>query len=768
MPSLDPDQFKAYDHPEELARVATEVPGTPEHRLEVRLQVPAIHCAACTTLIEQALGASTESVRAFATTQQVQIRWNPSKTRLSALLERLNEIGYSAIPQSREASSVTRTHEQRQALWQLFVAFFCMMQVMMYALPRYVASLGEFMPDQLQLLRWAEWMLTVPVVFFSAAPLFSAAWSSLALRRVTMDVPVALGISIAFAASTVATFSGEGEVWNDSVTMFVTFLLAGRWLEARLRARTAAGLDRLLTRLPEMVDRVRSGFTEFTESNLERVPAGRLQAGNLIRVAAGQTFPADAVVLDGQSHADESLLTGESNPIPKHPGDAVIAGSQNLDGLLWLKVERTGRATRFGQIADLVQKAADEKPPSAVLADRWAQGFLIAILIAATLSGLIWWWIEPDRALSVVVAVLIVTCPCAISLAMPAVTLAATSKLAESGILLRSPSVLETLAKIDLFAFDKTGTLSTGKLTIEAIEPADATSRFTERECLAIAAAVAQGSLHPIARAITSAMASTVTSTEPGELPTAIQVSEKAGSGLTGGVLYRGERLQVILGRESLVRSGSIPNDSPSQELARLTNDAGRPSTFLAIDQRLVARFAFREDLRADTADTLSTLATSGIRTAVLSGDLAPAVARLTEHLKIDETLAEATPESKYAWVQRMQAQNQLVAVVGDGINDAPMLALANVSIAVGSAAPIAQLGSDVILLSDRLGDLIVLRQIATRSVRVIQQNLFWATAYNAVCVPLALAGAMPPAVAGLGMAGSSLLVILNALRLVR
>jgi len=753
MPRLDPDQFKAYDHPEELARVATEVPGAPDS-LEVRLQVPAIHCAACTTLIEQALGPSTESVRAFATTQQVQIRWNPTKTRLSALLERLNEIGYPAIPQSREAASVTRTHEQRQALWRLFVAFFCMMQVMMYALPRYVASLGELMPDQLQLLRWAEWMLTVPVVFFSAAPLFSAAWSSLALRRVTMDVPVALGISIAFAASTIATFSGEGEVWNDSVTMFVTFLLAGRWLEARLRARTAAGLDRLLTRLPEMVDRVRSGFTEFTESNLERVPAGRLQAGNLIRVAAGQTFPADAVVLDGQSHADESLLTGESNPIPKHRGDAVIAGSQNLDGLLWLKVERTGQATRFGQIADLVQKAADEKPPSAVMADRWAQGFLIAILIAATLSGLIWWWIEPDRALSVVVAVLIVTCPCAISLAMPAVTLAATSKLAESGILLRSPSVLETLAKIDLFAFDKTGTLSTGKLAIEAIELADATSRFTERECLAIAAAVAQGSLHPIARAITSAMASTVTSAEPGELPTAIQVSEKAGSGLTAEVLYRGERLQVILGRESLVRRVAIPSDSPQ--------------TFLAIDQRFVARFAFREDLRADTAETLSALAASGIRTAVLSGDLAPAVARLTEHLKIDETLAEATPESKYAWVQKMQAQNQLVAVVGDGINDAPMLALANVSIAVGSAAPIAQLGSDVILLSDRLGDLMVLRQVATRAVRIIQQNLFWAAAYNAVCVPLALAGAMPPAVAGLGMAGSSLLVILNALRLVR
>jgi Cu2+-exporting ATPase len=548
--------------------------------------------------------------------------------------------------------------------------------------------------------------------------------------------------------------------------MFITFLLAGRWLEARLRARTAAGLDRLLTRLPEMVDRVRSGFTEFTESNLERVPAGRLQPGDRIRIVAGQTFPADAIVVAGQSHADEALLTGESNPIPKRTGDSVIAGSLNLDGLVWLIVERTGRSTRFGQIADLVQKAADEKPPAALMADRWAQGFLVAVLIAAALSGLIWSWIEPERALSVVVSVLIVTCPCAISLAMPAVTLAATSRLAESGILLRSPAVLEALAKIDLFAFDKTGTLSTGKLAIEAIQMAEATSRFTEQECLAIATAVAQGSLHPIAQAISSASASA--SAKTGELPVATQVSEIAGSGVAAEVSFRGERLQVHLGRQSFVRGTAAPNDGPSQEFAEFTKGANSPGTFLAIDHQLVARFAFREDLRADARETLAALAAAGIRIAVLSGDQAPAVARLTEGLDIDETLADATPESKYAWVADMQAKQHLVAVVGDGVNDAPMLALANVSIAVGSAAPIAQLGSDVILLSDRLGDLIVLRRIATRAVRIIRQNLFWAAAYNAVCVPLALAGAMPPAAAGLGMAGSSLFVILNALRLVR
>ena len=248
----------------------------------------------------------------------------------------------------------------------------------------------------------------------------------------------------------------------------------------------------------------------------------------------------------------------------------------------------------------------------------------------------------------------------------------------------------------------------------------------------------------------------------------ATRVSEKAGSGLTAEVLYQGERLQVVLGRQSFIRSAIQPNQSSSPESATLAKVTDRPHTFLAINHRLVARFVFREDLRSDTKETLMALAADGIRLAVLSGDHAPAIARLTENLKVDETLANATPESKYVWVRDMQAQNHLVAVVGDGINDAPMLALANVSIAVGSAAPIAQLGSDVILVANRLSDLIILRQIATRAVRIIRQNLFWAGAYNAVCVPLALAGAMPPAVAGLGMAGSSILVILNALRLVR
>ena len=763
MRSLATETFDAYDLPEELARVAAPVPGTAEPRLEACLQVPAIHCAACTTLIEQALAPWTESIRAVAATQQVQIRWDPGKIKFSALLARLADLGYPALPESREAASLIRVREQRRALWRLFVAFFCMMQVMMYSLPRYVAHLGDLAPDQLQLLRWAEWMLTVPVVCFSATPFFSGAWSALRLRRVSMDLTVALGIAIAFGASTVATLSGEGDVWNDSVTMFVTFLLAGRWLDARLRSQAAAGLDRLLTRLPSRVDRVKEGSRaknceHLIDTDLEPIPSGRLQPGDIVRVSAGQTMPADAIVIAGRSHADESLLTGESDPIPKQPGAAVLAGSQNLDGLIWVRIQCTGAATRFGQIVDLVQRAAVEKPPAAVLADRYAQGFLVAILMAAALAGGIWWWIEPGRAIAVMVAVLIVTCPCAFSLAMPAVTLAATSRLAASGMLLRSPAVIEALAKVDLMAFDKTGTLSDGQMAIEAIELIEARGEFSETDCLAIAAALAQASLHPVARSVVIAAQA-----QHLPMPSRSAVCEHAGSGLVGRVLFNGHPLDVTLGRESLI-PGAL-NPAPGSPISA---HPPSPQTVLTINQRLIARFTFRESLRPDARTTLNRLAAGGIEIAVLSGDRAPAVARLTEGLAISRSLSDATPESKYAWVQAMQSQRRTVAVVGDGINDAPMLALADVSIAVGSAAPIAQLHADIILVSNRLGDLIVLREIAQRAMRAVRQNLLWAGAYNAICVPLALAGAMPPAIAGLGMAGSSLVVILNALRLLR
>jgi Cu2+-exporting ATPase len=769
MGSLATESFDAYDLPEELARVAAEVPGTAEPRLEACLQVPAIHCAACTTLIEQALAPWTESVRAVAATQQVQIRWDPSKIKFSALLARLADLGYPALPESREAASLIRVREQRRALWRLFVAFFCMMQVMMYALPRYVAHLGDLAPDQLQLLRWAEWMLTVPVVCFSATPFFSGAWSAARMRRVSMDLTIALGIVIAFGASTVATFSGEGDVWNDSVTMFVTFLLTGRWLDARLRSQAAAGLERLLTRLPSLVDRVKEGSrakdcAHLIDANVEPIPSGRLQPGDIVRVTAGQTIPADAIVIAGRSHTDESLLTGESEPIPKQSGAAVLAGSRNLDGLIWVRIQRTGAATRFGQIVDLVQRAANEKPPAAVLADRCAQGFLVAILITAALAGGLWWWIEPGRAIAIMVAVLIVTCPCAFSLAMPAVTLAATSRLAASGILLRSPAVIEALAKVDLMAFDKTGTLSDGQMAIEAIELSEVRAGLSDTDCLAIAAALAQNSLHPVARSLVLAAQA-----QQLALPTRLAVCEHAGSGLVGQVLFNGHPLEVTLGRESLVQ-GAL-NPAPGSAMASHPPNPPNPpnpQTSLTINQRLVARFTFRESLRPDARATLDRLATEGIEIAVLSGDRAPAVACLTQGLAISRSLSDATPESKYAWVQGMQSQRRTVAVVGDGINDAPMLALADVSIAVGSAAPIAQLHADIILVSNRLGDLIVLREIAQRAMRTVRQNLLWAGSYNAVCVPLALAGAMPPAIAGLGMAGSSLLVILNALRLLR
>lgn len=746
---MAPRALDLVDDPDELARLATEIEGADPSYLEARLEVPHIHCAACTAMIEQALSPFTETVQANAATRSVRVRWDPTKTCLAALLKHLKDIGYPARLHSRDAAATHEKREQRRALWQLFVSSFCMMQVMMYALPRYLANLDELPPDLLQLMRWAEWMLTVPVICFSATPFFQAARQSLRIGRVSMDVPVAMGISIAFVASTVATFRAEGEVWNDSLTMFVTFLLLGRWLEAALREKARASLERLFSRLPEVVERRAS-----TGNLLEKVPIAQLRPGDEIRVAAGQTFPADGVILTGTSQVDESLLTGESLPISKTAGDVVIAGSLNLDGLLWVCVDKTGGATRFGQIAQLVQRAADEKPPLAQLADRWAQAFLIGVLLAAGCAGIFWLFYEPSKALSVVIAVLIVTCPCALSLAMPTVTLAATTRLAASGVLLRSAQVIESVTTLDLFVFDKTGTLSDGALQLARLELRSDAAGLTGDQCLGIAAAIGDGSIHPVSAALIRAAKDREVA-----LPKVRSTTEHPGRGISAQVQIDDQPRDAFLGRRG---TGTWPVPPATTQ----TVACAGPQASLTIDGQTIARFFLHESLRPDATQTLQALANEGIAIALISGDGSQAVKRLTDSMPISHSLSDATPENKYRWVRQAQRTGHHVAVIGDGINDAPMLARADVSIALGTAAPLAQLRADVVLLADRLSDLVLLRQIAQRAMCIIKQNLAWAATYNALCVPLALAGAMPPWLAGLGMAGSSLLVTLNAQRI--
>jgi len=736
------DNFAVLDDPVEQ-QAFTERVSTPDGEVaESVLLVQGMYCAACADTVEGALqhAPGVLSARVHAATRRLVLRWDPARTQVSALARAVGDTGYRLLPLQQALSISERLKETRQALWRLFVAGFCMMQVMMYAWPAYVTQPGEIPADIDQLLRWASWVISLPVVFFASGPFFRSAWTDLKRGRVGMDTPVSIGILVTFLASSAATFDPTGpwggEVWFDSLTMFVFFLLGGRYLEFKARDRTAGALDTLMNRLPEVSERLKA------DGSWETVSSRRLQVGDVVRVQAGQAFPGDAELLSTRATVDEALLTGESHPVTRQQGEAVVAGSFNLAGLVQVRITGLGSDTRFGQIVRLMEQASTEKPRLAVLADRIAAPFLLLVLVAAAAAGFAWWQVDPSRALAVAVAVLIVTCPCALSLATPAAMLSAAGALARRGILVRRLQAFETLAGINAVVFDKTGTLTQDRLRLQAVRTRP---DVTQEQALALAAMLARGSLHPVSRAIAQAAEALPATTWPGE------VEEVAGQGV---LLRQGEVVVLRLG------SAPFAGLPPQQALSAL------PQAHLADEQGWLATLEMEEGLRDDAAQAVAELRDLGIRTWLLSGDRREAAERVAGLVGVDATMAEASPERKLEELVALQAQGWRVAMVGDGLNDGPVLARADVSFALGHGAPLAQAQSDFVIQGGQVMDVVASLRLARDTMRVVRQNLVWAALYNAVSVPLALVGWMPPWLAGLGMAASSLLVIVNALRL--
>jgi len=740
--------WAALDEPAEWEGFSRPVAGR-DGWWETYLAIDGMHCAACSLTVEQALGQlpDVEGVQVNGATAMARLLWQPARSRPSAWMAALQRAGYAALPAGDMLLAAPRLQAQRLMLWRWLVAGFCMMQVMMYALPAYVAGPGEITPDVQALLRWASWVLTLPVVLFSCWPFFATALRDLRSRRIGMDVPVALGILITFGASSAATFDAAGpwgaEVWYDSVTMFVFFLLSGRLLEQRLRDRTAGALEALMRRLPDSVER------QGADGQFERVALRRLVVGDLIRVLPGEVIPADGTVTAGDSQVDEALLTGESEPLPRGVGGAVIAGSHNLSGLLLVRVDRVGAATRYASIVALMEQASVQKPRLAQVADRIASPFLLGVLLASAAAALWWWPVDPAHAISVAVAILIVTCPCALSLATPAATLAAAGALARRGVLVRRLQALESGAAVDTVVFDKTGTLTEDRMAVvmrRARPGADAA------QALQLAAALAQHSHHPVSRAIVQAVA--------GAAWAAVEITEIAGHGLQGTVVGRGETggHPLVMRLGSAAFCGAPPQDAPARG----------PQVHLADGQGWLASFEFEEALRPDARPAVGGLQAMGLRVQLLSGDQTGAVLRLAVRAGIDEAYGQRTPEDKLAHVRSLQRRGRRVAMVGDGMNDGPVLACADLSVAMGHAVPLAQARSDFVVLGSQLADVPALLLQARRTHTVVRQNLLWAALYNAVCVPLAILGFMPPWLAGLGMAASSLLVVLNSARLAR
>ncbi|TMH31430.1 MAG: cadmium-translocating P-type ATPase [Betaproteobacteria bacterium] len=731
---MDCDRFTHWPAERDGVRVA-----------ESSLRIGGMHCAACATTIEQALSRvdGVVDARVSAAAQYALVRWDPARTRASALANAVTALGYDAVPDTAAGARALRRREARVALWRLFVAALCAMQVMMLATPSYVSAPGELSSDLAQLLAWGSWLLTLPVMVFSAAPFFIGAWRSISQRRIGMDVPVALGIAVAFVASSGAAFDPAGvfghEVYFDSLTMFIAFLLGGRYLEMRARHRAAISLENTLGSLPQTVMRVAA------DGSVESVSAQQLLRGDIVRVPVGQAFAADGILTQGRTQADESLLSGESIPLTKNVGDPVIAGSTNLLAPVLMRVERLGADTRYEAIVALMRRAQTQRPASVAAADRWATPFLWAVLLLAGGAAAFWSAIDPARAVWVAVSVLIVTCPCALSLAAPSAMLAATSAMARRGVLLRRLQAIEGLTRMQTLFIDKTGTLTEATLRSVQLQCVNADCSCSDADLRRIAASLGGWSTHPLARMLAA-------STERATIEWR-DVVEVAGRGMQGtasdGAVWR-------LGAASWAGTTG---------LADIDSNA---ASWLSRDGVCVARFSIEDSLRADAAQAVRALQADGVRIALISGDDPRRVDRIGRSLGVDDCAGGLSPEGKLSVLRAAQQRGEIVAMVGDGINDAPVLAQADVSLAMGEGALVARTQADGVLISNKLDDLVRARALARKTLRVVRQNIAWAAGYNAACVPLALVGWLPPWAAGLGMATSSLVVVLNSLRLAR
>ena len=743
--------FGLFDHPDVQRNFVRRAEGAAgEHEQEAALILEGITCAACVWLNESHVRRQpgVTAVDINYTTRRARVRWDERVTRLSAILEAIAAIGYRAHPYDIGRAEELAQKERKAALWRLFVAGFGMMQVMMYAVPVYLAN-GDMTPDIEQLMRWASLILTLPVILYSSAPFFVSAWRDLKLGRVGMDVPVALGVGAAFAASVWATLIAAGEVYFDSVTMFVFFLLTGRYLEMMARQKAARSVETLARAIPAFATRLAAWPLGGADAAGERVAVAELRAGDAVQVKPGETVPADGFVLDGESAADESLLTGESRPVPKRAGDGLIGGSVNTASPLVMHVERVGEATRVAAIQRLLERAAAEKPRLVELADRVAGRFIVALLVLAVATAIGWWWVDSSRALWVFVAVLVVSCPCALSLATPAALTVATGALAARGVLVTRGHAIEALARADRFVFDKTGTLTVGRMELVETIPLRGDAGYAR----ALAAALERGSEHPIARALAA-----------GGTDAGIEVSgvrATTGAGVEGTVAGQAWRL----GRPEFV--GMLHGTAVPDNVRAVVGDG---DTVIALGNSAgwEAFFRLSDGVRPEAAAMVAGLKAAGTGISIFSGDAQAAASRVGMALGIPDARGSLSPEDKHAALKELQEAGETVAMVGDGVNDAPVLAQAQVSIAMGGGADLARANADIVLLGNNLQALPEGLALARRTVRIVKQNLIWAFAYNFLAIPLAMAGWVTPWMAGIGMSASSLLVVLNALRLQR
>ncbi|MEX0604233.1 MAG: heavy metal translocating P-type ATPase [Marinobacter sp.] len=706
--------------------------------LEAQLLIEGITCAACIWLLENHLTLQPGVIEFTVnhTTQRARLVWSPDQAQLSDLLIAVHTLGYSARPyQADEAEKALQT-EKRKAIIRLCVAGLGTMQSMMLAFPLYFELINDLSEEFIQLFRWFSLLVATPVVLYSARPFFSNALRDFRSRHMTMDVPVAVAIGLAFAASTWVTVFGGEEVYFESVCMFTFFLSLGRYIEMQARYRAGLTGNAMGVHQPAVATLRREGAEDI-------VPVHTLKPGDRITVKPGETIPVDGTIVEGRSTLNEAALTGEYLPETRHPGDTAHAGSINGEGPLLLEVTGVGAQTRLSGILRILDRVQAEKPPVARTADRIAGVFVSRVLIIAPLVWLGWWYFGADNAFDITLSVLVVTCPCALSLATPTAITSATLRLRKLGFLPTRGHTLESLSTVDTVVFDKTGTLTRGELTL--IETHTFTS-LDQQACLELAAGLEKASEHPIAGVFAGLRQ------HPMEA-----IDNHVGGGLQGST----EGRTFFIGHADFIRS-RVACPQPDH-----TSGDGI-EVWLATEHEWLACFSLDDQLREDALQTVSDFRRAGMKTVLLSGDRSNHVARIAAELGIDEAIGQSSPEQKLGYLKMLQSDGHTVMMVGDGLNDLPSMAGAGVSVAMASAADLTRLRADAVLLNGQLRQLVAATEAGKQTRRVIRQNMAWAFGYNLCALPVAAAGLVPPWLAAIGMSLSSLLVVLNALRLNR
>ncbi|MCQ4052775.1 heavy metal translocating P-type ATPase [Aeromonas sp. SG16] len=735
---LVPEELAALTH-YDLAEVQQEFvtdSGTGrETTREIQLTVEGLTCAACAWLIERHLMtlSGLRYINVNTTTHRARIKWDPAQLSLSDILKGFAKIGYRAYPFQTHQQEALYAKEVRSYMFRLALAGLGSMQVMMCAVALYMDLFISVEDEFMVYFKWISLLLSTPIMIYSAQPFYINAWRSLKQGHLSMDVSVSLALIGAFIASMWATVFNTGEVYYDSITMFVFFLLLGRFLELRARRKASESSSNLARLVPIMA-------TLIDQDGEREVAAKTLQVGDRVRVLAGATLPADGVIVAGEASLNEAMLTGEQLPLFKQCGDLVYAGTINTDAPLQIRVTHRIEESRISQIMRLQDHALDDKPAIAQMADQLSRHFILVLLIIAAAVWTFWHFHQPEQAFWIALAVLVATCPCALSLATPTALTSATANLTRNGILLRRGHVLDILTKANRIVMDKTGTLTTGEIRLSATT---ALGTLDADRCLSIARALEAQSEHPIARAFR------LPADEVGQLPQASEITPVIGHGITGlvdGVRYR-------------IGSASWLGDDNTQHGLAI---------YLADEQQLLARFELDDTLRPDAKALIEAFKAAGLQTTILTGDSSSQADEIARTLGVDELVKGVTPDGKLAYLKAREAEGEISIMVGDGINDAPVLAGAHASFAMAGGTDLAKNSADAILLADDLSRLLDARRLALRTRKIIIENFTWSIGYNLLVLPLAACGWLPPYLAAAGMSLSSLIVVTNSMRLNR